>query len=163
MPAKTQVLSLLTQANIDFQVVQHPPVYTAEEADRYVGDYDFVKTKNLLLTNHQHTKFYLVLLEENHRLDMTHFRKIAQTSRLSFANATDLEKQLGLTTGAVSPFGLLNNQSHTVQLYVDSVVYQAKTIGCHPNVNTSTVILNTVDLWAFLKQYGFTAKEFTVD
>ena len=157
MAAKMKILNLLTAQNIKFQVIQHPPVYTAAEADRYMGAYDFVKTKNLLLTNRQHSQFYLVLLAENRRLDIRWFRQVVQTTRLSFASVTDLKAQLGLTPGAVSPFGLVNNTAHNVHLYVDSDVYRAKTIGCHPNVNTSTVVLDTADLWAFLAQYQFEA------
>ncbi len=41
------VLEYLNEQQIDYQLVQHPAVYTAEEADRYTKNYDFARTKNL--------------------------------------------------------------------------------------------------------------------
>lgn len=148
------VWQALAAENIQYQVVQHPPVYTAKQADEYVRGYQFARTKNLLLTDH-HQHFYLVLLAENHRLDLRQFRQQAQTKRLSFASDAELQAKLGVDAGAVSPFGLLNNPAHDVDLYVDQSVLAAEMIGCHPNVNTSTVILKVADLLRVLTRMGF--------
>lgn len=46
-----EILDELTRLNIAYQLVNHPPVYTAEEADRYTADYDFARAKNLISTS----------------------------------------------------------------------------------------------------------------
>ena len=54
-----EILSMLDQQQIDYQVVNHPAVYTAEEADKYTADYHFARAKNLFL----HDKHHLLLCD----------------------------------------------------------------------------------------------------
>lgn len=41
------VYEYLNAEKINYQIVTHPPVYTAEQADKYVQKYQFARTKNL--------------------------------------------------------------------------------------------------------------------
>ena len=43
------VYEYLNAEKINYQIVTHPPVYTAEQADKYVQKYEFARTKNLFL------------------------------------------------------------------------------------------------------------------
>ncbi|NMV51528.1 prolyl-tRNA synthetase associated domain-containing protein, partial [Lactobacillus reuteri] len=45
----TSVYKYLDNEKINYQIVTHPPVYTAEQADKYVQVYQFARTKNLFL------------------------------------------------------------------------------------------------------------------
>ena len=45
----TSVYNYLDNEKINYQIVTHPPVYTAEQADKYVQEYQFARTKNLFL------------------------------------------------------------------------------------------------------------------
>lgn len=158
MIKSTQVNAALQKQGIPFRTISHPAVFTVAQADRYVQGETFVRTKNLFLTTSRHDHYYLVLLEEHKRLDTKRLRQLAATPRLTFASAEELQEKLGLTPGSVSPFGLLNNHDHDVQLFVDQDVATAATIGCHPNDNTMTTILATSDLLNFLRQAGYPAQ-----
>lgn len=103
-----EILSMLDQHQIDYQVVNHPAVYTAEEADKYTADYHFARAKNLFLHDNHH--LYLVMMRDDQRLDMKQLRQQLESGRLSFAKEQQLTDVLGVTTGAVSPFNLLNDQ-----------------------------------------------------
>ena len=46
---KEEILQSLDVNKIKYQVINHPPVYTAEEADKYITDYEFSRVKNLFL------------------------------------------------------------------------------------------------------------------
>lgn len=153
-----QISQKLQEQGIPFRTISHLAVFTAEQADRYVREENFVRTKNLFLTTNKHNHYYLVLIEEHKRLDTKHFRQLIGTPRLTFASPAELQEKLGLTPGSVSPFGLLNNRDHDVQLFVDRDVATAATIGCHPNDNTMTTILATGDLLRFLRQAGFSVQ-----
>ena len=152
-----QIAVQLQAANIPFKTVNHPAVFTAEEADRYVQGESFIRTKNLFLTTNKHNHYYLLLIEEHKRLDTRCFRQQAHSPRITFASPEELMTKLDLTPGSVSPFGLLNNHDHDVTLFVDRDVAAAQTIGCHPNDNTKTTILATNDLLNFLSQAGYSA------
>ncbi len=62
------VYEYLNAEKINYQIVTHPPVYAAEQADKYVQKYQFARTKNLFLKNK--AGYYLVTILENKRLDM---------------------------------------------------------------------------------------------
>lgn len=148
-----EILSMLDQQQIDYQVVNHPAVYTSEEADKYTADYDFARAKNLFLHDKQH--LYLVMMRDDQRLDMKQLRQQLESGRLSFAKEQQLTAILGVTTGAVSPFNLLNDQQHQVKAVVDKgLLAESPLIGCHPNVNTQTVIIKISDLLEMIRQWG---------
>lgn len=148
-----EILSMLDQQQIDYQVVSHSAVYTAEEADKYTADYDFARAKNLFLHDKHH--LYLVMMRDNQRLDMKQLRQQLESGRLSFDKEQQLTAILGVTTGAVSPFNLLNDQQHQVKAVVDKgLLAESPLIGCHPNVNTQTVIIKISDLLEMIRQWG---------
>ena len=148
-----EILSMLDQHQIDYQVVNHPAVYTAEEADKYTADYHFARAKNLFLHDKHH--LYLVMMRDDQRLDMKQLRQQLESGRLSFAKEQQLATILGVTTGAVSPFNLLNDQQHQVKVVVDKdLLAESPLIGCHPNVNTQTVIIKISDLLEMIRQWG---------
>lgn len=147
------ILAMLDQQQIDYQVVNHPAVYTAEEADKYTADYDFARAKNLFLHDKHH--LYLVMMRDDQRLDMKQLRQQLESGRLSFAKEQQLATILRVTTGAVSPFNLLNDQQHQVKVVVDKdLLAESPLIGCHPNVNTQTVIIKISDLLEMIRQWG---------
>lgn len=147
------ILAMLDHQRVDYQVVNHPAVYTAEEADKYTADYDFARAKNLFLHDKHHV--YLVMMRDDQRLDMKQLRQQLGAGRLSFAKEDQLIAILGVTTGAVSPFNLLNDHQHQVKVVFDKgLLAESQLIGCHPNVNTQTVIIKISDLLALIKQWG---------
>lgn len=150
-----QIYQLLNLNGIKYQSIHHPAVLTTDEADQYVQDYSFARTKNLFLHTHNRKKYFLYVLPENKRFNEKSFRQVVKTSRLSFASPDELNQILGMAPGMVSPFNLLNDQSHQVSLIVEQEVLKMnKLIGVHPNTNTQTVILETADLLALLKKVG---------
>jgi len=56
----TSVYKYLDNEKRNYQIVTHPPVYTAEQADKYVQEYQFARTKNLFLKNK--AGYYLVTI-----------------------------------------------------------------------------------------------------
>jgi Ala-tRNA(Pro) deacylase len=50
-----------------------------------------------------------------------------------------LKKYLGLTPGAVSPYGLIHDRTKEVQVVVDQSLTKAEYVNFHPNVNTATI------------------------
>lgn len=125
------VIEELRRAGVQYQLLNHPPVYTAQEADRYVQGHQFARTKNLFLRARQ--EFYLVIVDEKKRLDLRALRKQLHSARLQFATAEQLRERLGITPGAVSPLNLINNPNHDVRVVMDqTIAEQERLIGCTP-------------------------------
>jgi Ala-tRNA(Pro) deacylase len=63
-------------------------------------------------------------------------------------------RYLGLETGAVSPFGLINDAQNEAQVIIDQDLRKAEHVNFHPNVNTATVGISFVDFKKFLSWCG---------
>ena len=91
------------------------------------------------------------------RVDVKAFRKVHGLRPLSFASADELLDILKLTPGAVSPFGLLNDEQKQVEFYLDKSFFENHSlIGCHPNDNTATVWLKGKALQNLIEEHGNT-------
>lgn len=76
-----------------------------------------------------------------------------QSRRLSFASEHDLETILHISRGAVTPFGILNDNERKVTVIIDKAFYPGL-IGVPLNENTSTVWLAAKDLFQVITQHG---------
>ncbi|MEG0875378.1 MAG: YbaK/EbsC family protein [Clostridiales bacterium] len=117
-------------------------------------DKDEVIPKNLFLRDNKKTHYYLVVIDKNKRLDLKKLRQQLQSPSLTFASNNDLEKYLGLTQGSVSPLGILNDVTLSVEIILDTDIMVNKKIGIHPNENTATIWLNPKDLENLIITHG---------
>ena len=105
-------------------------------------------TKCLFLKD-EHERFYLVVLPAEKRLNMKVLRKKINVRKLHFASPEELKNELHLTPGSVSLFGMIYAQ--TVNLIIDKELWDANAVGFHPNINTSTIVVNHENLEKFYK------------
>jgi Ala-tRNA(Pro) deacylase len=149
-----QVADALTALGISFTRHEHPPVFTVEEAERYWREIPATHCKNLFLRNAKATRHYLVILEHAKSARLKELAARLGDDRLSFASPERLERYLGLTPGAVSPFGLLHPGARDVIVVLDADLAAAERLGFHPNVNTATITLAAGDFLRFLESRG---------
>lgn len=151
-----EVLKKLNELAITYETVVHPPAFTTEEANQYIEGKAGVRTKSLFLTNRKKTAYYLLIMNDSKRLDITKFQESLAVKRLSFASPTNLMGKLGVEPGAVSIFGLLNNQEKDVQVYFDKDIITQEIMSFHPNFNEMTLFLKTSDILRFIEELGYT-------
>ncbi|EGZ44536.1 YbaK/EbsC family protein [Neisseria wadsworthii] len=87
------VFQSLKEIGINYNVVQHPPALTTEEADRFIKGKEGVRTKALFVPNRKKTAFYLVLTDDAKRLDIEKLTDLLQKNRLSFGSAERLKRK----------------------------------------------------------------------
>ena len=109
---------IFEQLNIDFQEIEHEPVFTVEQAQDIKSKIEGIGCKNLFLTDKK-GRYILALLDENKRADIRQIEKIAHTSHLSFANSSELKNILQLEQGSVTPLGVVNDKENQVLLVID--------------------------------------------
>jgi len=145
-----KVLEVLMNLGIEYRRVEHPPVYTVEEAKRICT---FVETgcKNLFLKDNGGKNHYLVVMIDSKRADIKAISKQLNVSRLSFGKEEELYSLLGLKPGEVTPFGLLNDEDRAVTVVIDDELENLEYVSFHPNVNTSTLILAYRDFKRYLE------------
>ncbi len=154
MGAEEKVYEVLDNLGIEYQKKEHPPVYTVEEADEYWADLEGTHTKNLFFRNKKGKRHFLVILDSSKNLDIKSLQGKIGAGTLSFASDRRLSEHLGLSKGAVSVFGLINDEKKAVEVIVDSKLLKSDRIGFHPNVNTATITISTHDFKKFLESRG---------
>ena len=151
---ENKVYEVLKSLDIQFEVHQHPPVYTVEEAEEHWGDVKGTHCKNLFVRNKKGNRHYLVILDSSKRADLKELNRQLGEDRLSFASPERMNRYLGLEPGAVSPFGLINDSGKEVQVVVDKDLRTADWVSFHPNVNTATLTLSFKDFERYLEWCG---------
>ena len=76
------------------------------------------------------------------------------SSRFSFGNAEKMEEFLGVTPGAVTALGIINDRAGALTFAIDQRLLEHDKINCHPLVNTATTTLDCKDLLSFAKACG---------
>ncbi len=146
------ILKLLAELEIKFELLEHEAVYTVEESRRLriFEKLNGQPCKNLFLRN-KRGDYFLLVLPADKRADLKLVAKLLNLPRLSFASEEELEKILGLHTGAVTPLGIINDDTKKVRLILDAEL-QDKILLLHPNTNTATISLAFADLLKIILQ-----------
>ena len=150
-----KVVNKLKELGITYQIVEHEPALTTEQADSFIEGIEGVRTKTMFLTNKKKRNFYLVIMDDAKRLDMDVFKDIVEEKQVKMASAETLNDKMMLPPGVVSPFGLLNNENKDIQVYVDQEIVSEERMSFHPNTNEKTIFVKTEDLFTFLKAIGY--------
>lgn len=149
-----RVYKVLDELGISYNRHEHPPVYTVEEAEKQWTEIIGAHCKNLFLRNKKGNRHYLVILEASKVANLKSLNKMLGEDRLSFASEQRLIRYLGLETGAVSAFGLINDKENHVNVLIDEDLKTSEAVNFHPNVNTATVGISFADLERFLAWCG---------
>ena len=152
----------LAALGIAFERHEHPPVATVPEAERHWAGIDAAHCKNLFLRNQKGNRHYLVVVVHSKRADLRAMAEQIGDGKLSFASAERLRDHLGLEPGSVSPFGLINDPEHRVQVFLDRDLQAAERVSFHPNINTVTLVVTFRDFERFLADTGHTPRAITV-
>ena len=152
---KQEVYDHLRRTGIDFEITEHPAVWNMEDVAQLVMPYPEADAKNLFVYEDKTENYYMVTVKGDKRVDLKALRKSEGLRQLKFASSEELMDILGLIPGAVTPLGLLNDETCRVILYLDSYFLQPPAlIGAHPCDNTATVWLSTEDLVRVLEAHG---------
>lgn len=130
-----KVLDVLMNLEIEYKRVEHPPVFTVEEA-KLLCEIEATGCKNIFLKEKSHKNYYLFIILYYKRADLKSISKQLKISRLTFANEDELNNLLGLKPGEVTPFGLINNTDKIVNIIIDDELENSRFVSFHPNVNT---------------------------
>ena len=150
---KQELYAFLDAKQIAYSAIEHAPVYTVEEAEVLQLPNPEAGAKNLFLRDDKKRNYYLLTVRDALPVNIRTVQETIGSRRLSFASEEDLMHYLKLIKGAVTPFGILNDETHTVQVYIDSY-FQGRTISVHPNENNATVYLEADTLVQLLQEHG---------
>lgn len=150
-----EILKVLDDENLHYELYHHPAVYTVEQAKIHTSSIEGVHCKNLFLRNRSGKKHYLIVMEQDSVLNLKYLSDQIGTGNLSFASKERLMKYLNVEPGSVSPLGLYYDCDRDVQVYLEGCVYHSEYTVFHPNINTQSLKIKTQDLINFLEKLGY--------
>ena len=153
MPSPQQLFQRLDQLGICHRSVEHPPVFTVEQAKALRGDLPGHHVKNLFLRNKKEEMWLVVALEDR-AIDLKRLGEVLGAGRLSFGSAERLRRHLEVEPGAVTPLALINDGAREVRLALDRALADGAPVNVHPLVNTMTTALQPAGLLRFFDATG---------
>jgi Ala-tRNA(Pro) deacylase len=151
---REKVLDYLKSTGINFEMIEHPPTPTIEDAIKYWGIMEATHCKNLFFRNHKGNRHYLVIIEHKKQLVIRDLEQKLKQGKLSFASEKRMAKYLEIQPGSVSLFGLINDTENHVYVFLDKDLMRSEYISFHPNDNTASLKISQDDFRNFLNESG---------
>ena len=136
-----QLFARLDALGIAHRTVEHPPVFTVEEAKALRGDLPGHHIKNLFLRNKKEEMWLIVALEDR-AVDLKRLGEVLGAGKLSFGSPDRLRRTLGVEPGSVTPLALANDTDRVVRLALDRGLADGQPLNAHPLVNSMTTTLS---------------------
>lgn len=151
---KDDVVRFLREGGYEFDIVEHEAVFTMEGMEALGLPFAQDVVKNLFLRDDKKRNYYLVVMPEDKPANLKELRARLEARPLRFASEDDLHEYLGLRGGAVSPFGVLNDEQVAVQVVFDEELGGYAGLGVHPNDNTATLHVKLADMVKIIEDHG---------
>ncbi|MDX1269497.1 MAG: prolyl-tRNA synthetase associated domain-containing protein [Oceanisphaera sp.] len=148
------LMGLLSHWGITPPLIEHPPLYTCEDADRLLVNRPGTRLKNLFLRDNYGRRHALLLTRADKQVDLKALSRDIGWSRLGFASADRLQRYLGVEPGHVSVLALVNDRAQQVELWLDLELESGEDFHCHPLRNSATLLLSKTDLIRFTGRTG---------
>jgi Ala-tRNA(Pro) deacylase len=147
------MLNLMDNLQISYQLHTHIPVFTVEEADKVNGDIAGAHIKNLFLRDKRENMF-LLSVRTTTTLDLKKLSDLLGTGRFSFGSPERLWTYLGVKPGSVTPLAILNDIGKKVALILEKGMMEEDLINIHPLDNSMTVGMRPQELIKILENKG---------
>ena len=144
------IFSILDELSIQFERIDHVPVYTSEQARKLMPHNAAASAKNLFLRDKKGRRHFLLIVDDMKIVDFKSLARQIPSTQLSIASPVRLTKYLQINPGAVSLLALINDPQGEVQLLVDRSLWDNNAIQLHPLVNTSTLVIQMTYVNKFL-------------
>lgn len=151
---KKEIIKFLNENKVNYNLVEHEAVYTMEDIQKINIQKYGTEVKNLFLRDEKGKNHYLIVAKNDTKIDLKSLKDKIHSTKLSFASEERLDKYLKLKKGAVSPFGILNDENSEVKVYFDENLKNENLIGVHPNDNTASIFISTKDMENIIKKHG---------
>jgi Ala-tRNA(Pro) deacylase len=154
---EAELFAFLAELGINVSTMRHPPLFTVADSQALRGEIAGGHTKNLFLKDKK-DNFFLVTVGEEAVVDLKQIHHlIGASGKVSFGKPEMLMELLGVTPGAVTVFGVINDTAQRVKLILDEELMTHSLINAHPLTNEATTSIGAHDLLKFVKATGHDA------
>lgn len=136
MNAYKEVTEFFDKASVNYDIYEHDPVVTVDEADKQLGRPTDQGIKALLLKVED--GFVLCAVRGSNKLDYKKLRKILGIRKLRFATPEEVVEIMGVEIGACYPLGNIIG----VPMLVDETLQENEYVVFSPGVHTKHIGMN---------------------
>ncbi len=157
MPTSPQeLLSVLDRLGIAYSLHHHRAVFTVAESEAVDANIPGTHCRNLFLRDKK-KKNFLVVLQNATEVDIKKLPDLIGSDRLSFGSADRLWEYLGVRSGSVCPYSIINDKGNQVKICLDQSMMETDIVNYHPLLNTMTIGVKPADLVRFIEHCGHAA------
>jgi Ala-tRNA(Pro) deacylase len=153
MKTRADLFAFLDGLGVEHRTVAHEAVFRVGEGDEVKGAMPGGHTKNLFLKDAK-GQLWLISALQATRIDLKALPRAIGSAKLSFGSPELMVQTLGVTTGAVTAFGLINDADHRVRFVLDAALAAADPVNFHPLENTATTAVSQGGFRRFLAALG---------
>jgi Ala-tRNA(Pro) deacylase len=135
-----KIKKLLDEAHIVYELLEHDPVYTSEEAARIRDSNLSMGAKALVLFGDKQP--LLVVVPGDKKLNMKEFKRIFGIKDLRMATPDEVFSLTGVKVGAVPPVGKALN----LKSYYDESFKSKDKVAFNAGMHTVSIIMQAADL-----------------
>jgi Ala-tRNA(Pro) deacylase len=140
------IQELLDQESVEYELLEHDPVHTSQEAAQVRGGSPQTGAKSLLLKSE--AGFLTVVLQGDARLDSKKVTKHLGVSRNPrFATPEEVQQQMGCQVGACYPLAHLAG----LRTIIDDPFTRQEYMSFNPGVHDKTITMSMRDYMEFTR------------
>lgn len=152
MDSESRLYADLNAMGIAYDVFEHAAAFTVAESEWLQHELPGAHVKNLFLKD-AGGRFWLVTVPAEMRVALKALPDAIGCKRVSFGNAEDMERLLGVTPGSVTPVAAINDAERLVTVVIDQGLTRADIVHVHPLRNTASMGLAPDDLVRALRHW----------
>ena len=154
MPAtRDDLYDAFRACGIDYDTVEHPPIFTVAEGADIKAAMPGGSTKNLFLKDKK-GQYFLICAIATTQIRINRLHPILACKRLSFGKEDALYEHLGVRPGSVTLYSIINDPDHKVTLVLDAALLKERRVNFHPLENTATTGISTDHMLRFIRHMG---------
>lgn len=159
---RAELFAFLDGLDIAHATVEHPPVFTVDEAREHTRHLPGGHTKNLFLEDKAGGIWLVTCLDEQ-PVKVNALARLLEAPRFSFGKPERLMEVLGVEPGSVTALALVNDTERRVRPVLDTKLMAHELVNCHPLANTATTTLRAADLLRFMEALGYAPRLVDLD
>ena len=135
-----KIRDVLNKEKIEYEVLEHKPIFTSREAAEVRGTELKQGTKALIVKTDE--GFIQAVVSGAKELDIAKLQKLTLFKKLELANAKEVKQATGCNIGSVPPFGNLFN----LKTYFDKSVVDNEIVAFNAGQHTKSIKMKAKDL-----------------
>ena len=140
-----KIVGLLKKNSVEFQTIEHEPVFTSKQAAAVRGLRLEQGAKSLLFKADK--DFVLVVVPGHKKVDWKKLKQTLGVKSIRLANAEEVLRQMGVEIGACYPFGNVAN----LRTLVDKTLAEQAIISCNPGRHDISIKFKFADYQNIVK------------